>query len=66
MQPFDIHNRTRFIFGEGAISRLGELAAAFRPRCVLVISDRGIMDAGHDAAALNFAARSRSEGRLVS
>ena len=32
--------------------RLGELTAAFRPRCVLVISDRGIMDAGHDAAAL--------------
>jgi alcohol dehydrogenase len=53
MQPFDIHNRTRFIFGEGTISRLGELTAMFRPRCVLVISDRGIMDAGHDAAALN-------------
>ncbi len=52
MQPFDIHNRTRFIFGEGAIARLGELAAGFRPRCVLVVSDRGIMDAGHDAAAL--------------
>ena len=53
MQPFDIHSRTRFIFGEGAISQLGELAAAFRPRCVLVVSDRGIMEAGHDAAALN-------------
>lgn len=53
MQPFDIQSRTRFIFGEGSISRLGELAAAFRPRCVLVVSDRGIMEAGHDAAALN-------------
>lgn len=53
MQPFDIQSRTRFIFGEGAISRLGELAAEFRPRCVLVVSDRGIMEAGHDAAALN-------------
>jgi alcohol dehydrogenase len=53
MQPFDIHNRTRFIFGEGTVSRLGELAASFRPRCVLVVSDRGIMEAGHDATALN-------------
>jgi alcohol dehydrogenase len=52
MQPFDIQSRTRFIFGEGTIARLGELAAGFRPRCVLVISDRGIMEAGHDAAAL--------------
>ena len=52
MQPFDIHSRTRFIFGEGTINRLGELASEFRPRCVLVVSDRGIMEAGHDAAAL--------------
>ena len=53
MQPFDIQSRTRFIFGEGTISRLGELAAEYRPRCVLVVSDRGIMEAGHDATALN-------------
>ncbi len=52
MQPFDLQNQTRFIFGEGAIHRLGELAAGFRPRCVLVVSDRGIMEAGHDSAAL--------------
>ncbi|MEE2934440.1 MAG: iron-containing alcohol dehydrogenase, partial [Planctomycetota bacterium] len=44
--------QTRFIFGEGSISQLGELAASYRPRCVLVVSDRGIMEAGHDAAAL--------------
>jgi alcohol dehydrogenase len=52
MQSFDIHNQTRFIFGEGSISQLGELAASYRPHCVLVVSDRGIMEAGHDAAAL--------------
>ena len=52
MQPFDIQSRTRFLFGEGTITRLGELAAEYRPRCVLVVSDRGIMEAGHDAAAL--------------
>ena len=52
MQPFDIQSRTRFVFGEGTIRRLGELATEFRPQCVLVVSDRGIMEAGHDAAAL--------------
>jgi alcohol dehydrogenase len=52
MQPFDLQNKTRFIFGEGTIHRLGELATEFRPRCVMVVSDRGIMEAGHDAAAL--------------
>ncbi len=62
MQPFDIQCRTRFIFGEGAISRLGELAAEFRPSCVMVVSDRGIMEAGHDAAAL---ASLRSAGLRV-
>ena len=53
MQPFDIQSRTRFIFGEGSISMLGELASQYNPRCVLVVSDRGIMEAGHDAAALD-------------
>ncbi len=53
MLPFDIQSRTRFIFGEGTISRLGALACEYKPRCVLVVSDRGIMEAGHDTAALN-------------
>lgn len=52
MQPFDFQPRTRIIFGEGSLSRLGELASEFRPSCVLVVSDRGIMEAGHDAAAV--------------
>ena len=53
MLPFDIQSRTRFIFGEGTIARLGSLASEYNPRCVLVVSDRGIMEAGHDTAALN-------------
>lgn len=52
MQPFDTQSRTRFVFGEGSLHRLGELAAGFRPGCVLVVSDPGIMDVGHDAAAV--------------
>ncbi|MGI9467225.1 MAG: iron-containing alcohol dehydrogenase [Rubripirellula sp.] len=53
MLPFDIQSRTRFIFGEGTISGLGALAREYKPRCVLVVSDRGIMEAGHDTAALS-------------
>lgn len=52
MQPFDTFSRTRIIFGEGTIHRLGELATEFRPRCVLVVSDPGIIDAGHDSVAV--------------
>lgn len=52
MQPFDTQNRTRFIFGAGSIHRLGELAAEFRSRCVLLVSDPGIIDVGHDAVAV--------------
>ncbi len=52
MQPFDTQSRTRFIFGEGSVQRLGQLAADFRPRCVLVVSDPGIIDVGHDAVAV--------------
>jgi alcohol dehydrogenase len=52
IQPFDFQPRTRFVFGCGSIERLGTLAAEFRPQCVLVVSDRGIMEAGHDAAAI--------------
>lgn len=51
MQPFDIQNRTRFVFGEGVLSRLGEIALDFRPKRVLVVSDRGLIDAGHFATA---------------
>ncbi len=47
MLPFDTQNRTRFVFGERCVDRLGDLAAQFKPRCVLVVSDAGIIDAGH-------------------
>ena len=53
MLPFDIQSRTRFIFGEGTISRLGTLASEYKPRRVLVVSDLGNMEAGHNTAALN-------------
>ncbi len=51
MQPFDFQCRTRFVFGEGSIRRLGEIAAEFRPRRVLLVSDHGLIEAGHFGVA---------------
>ncbi|WP_315861448.1 iron-containing alcohol dehydrogenase [Stieleria tagensis] len=51
MSPFDAVSRTRIVFGDGVFARLGELASSFRPRCVLVVSDAGLIDAGHFGAA---------------
>ncbi len=53
MQPFDIQSRTRFVFGEGTLNRLGQLAAELGPQRVLLVSDPGIIDAGHDAVAVD-------------
>ena len=53
MQPFDTLSRTRFVFGNGSADRLGELAAEFRPRCVLIVTDPGIIDAGHFSSAVD-------------
>ncbi|WP_442509128.1 iron-containing alcohol dehydrogenase [Novipirellula sp. SH528] len=47
MQPFDTQSRTRVVFGAGTLSRLGELASDFRPKCVMVVSDPGLIKAGH-------------------
>ena len=52
MLPFDTHNRTRFVFGKGTIGQLGELAPSFQPSCVLVVTDSGLVDAGHFEAGV--------------
>jgi alcohol dehydrogenase len=45
--PFDFHCPTRIIFGPGKINELGALAESLGARRVLVISDPGIIAAGH-------------------
>lgn len=47
--PFDFRLRTRMVFGDGVFSRLGALAADFEGRRVLLVSDPGIVAAGHVA-----------------
>lgn len=46
LSSFDFEPKTRMVFEVGGLSRLGELAREFGTR-VLVVSDKGIVAAGH-------------------
>lgn len=51
VNPFDYRPRTRVVFGNGSLDRLGELARELRGSRVLLVSDPGIIEAGHPARA---------------
>jgi alcohol dehydrogenase len=52
MVPFDFHPRTRIVFGPGKVEALGELAGELGARRVIVVSDPGIIKAGHTALGI--------------
>ncbi len=47
MDSIDFQPRTRLVFGSHAIDRLGELALQLDARRALVVSDPGVVSAGH-------------------
>ena len=47
MQAFEFQLRTRAIFGPGALDRLGEIARELGFRRTLLVTDRGLVAAGH-------------------
>ena len=47
MQPFDFQLPTRIVFGPGKLSELGQVAASLGASRALVVSDAGIIAAGH-------------------
>lgn len=49
--PFDFQLRTRIVFGEGALDRLGELAREQQVGHALLVADPGIVTAGYAARA---------------
>lgn len=53
MVPFDLQCRTRIIFGAGTVLRIGELAGEIGTRRALVVSDPGIIAAGHTQRAID-------------
>jgi alcohol dehydrogenase len=44
---FDFQPRTRLVFGVNAVERVGELAAELSARKILLVTDPGIVSAGH-------------------
>lgn len=47
MVPFEFQLRTRVIFGEGALGRLGAVANELGFRRTLLVADRGLVEVGH-------------------
>jgi len=56
---FDFQPRTRIVFGIGGIDRAGELSAEFGARKVLVVTDPGVVKAGHLDQLLNSLSRAK-------
>src|SRR5437879_3701105 len=54
MRPFDFQSRTRVVFGEGVVARLGELAAELNFRRTLLVADRGLVACGYVEEASKF------------
>jgi alcohol dehydrogenase len=52
MVPFDFQPQTRIVFGPGKIESLGEIARELPAQRALVVSDRGVVSAGHTARGL--------------
>ncbi len=49
---FDYQSQTRVLFGSGSAKRLGDLAAEFGGRRVLLVTDKGLAQAGHERHAV--------------
>ncbi len=50
---FDFDPRTHVVFGSGSIDRLGEFARKLGGEHVLLVTDNGLADAGHEQRSVN-------------
>ena len=64
MTPFDYGPRTRIVFGPDTIDQLGELACEIGSRRALIVSDPGIVEAGHTDRGLAALKRAGIETQL--
>ena len=64
MTPFDFQLRTRIVFGPDTIEKLGELASEMGARRALVVSDPGVIGAGHTQRGLDALQRAGIEAHL--
>lgn len=56
---FDYQPRTRIVFGVGSIERAGELSAELGAKKILVVTDAGVVKAGHVDQLLNSLSRAK-------
>jgi alcohol dehydrogenase len=54
--PFDYDPRTRLVFGAGTVAKLGEHVRKLGGQRVLLVTDAGLRDAGHEQLALQILA----------
>ena len=47
MRPFDFHLRTRVVFGDGSLARVGELWRELGFTRTLLVADRGVLAVGY-------------------
>src|SRR5262245_27050882 len=64
MTPFEHEPRTRIVFGPGKVEALGELASELGARRALVVSDPGVIAAGHTAKGIAALKRAGIETHL--
>jgi alcohol dehydrogenase len=64
MIPFDYQPRTRIVFGPGKIDELGALAGELGARRALLVSDPGIVAAGHAPRGLDSLRRAGVDTQL--
>jgi len=57
MQQFDFQSRTRLVFGQGSIQRLGQLASELGFSRTLLVADKGIVDCGYVETAKDLLSR---------
>ena len=66
MISFDYQPRPRIIFGPGKLYSLGDLAGELGARRVLLVSDQGIIAAGHAQRAIDTLAKANIETHVFS
>jgi alcohol dehydrogenase len=64
MRPHDFQCSTRIVSGPGRVDELGTIAAELGKSRVLVVSDPGIVDAGHTARGIRSLAQRGLKSRL--
>lgn len=64
MIPFDFESRTRIVSGPRSLERLGELARELGARRALVVSDPGVVAAGHTERGMRTLVAAGIEARI--